>query len=410
MIIFDQPLRTKNNPLFIWLVVRVSTIVIAALAFVYEQSTTLRLSDAGHRQFEGFPYDPRQSAPMLLARLLVAPWYNYDAVYYVQIASSGYKSGEITSGFHPLYPWIASVLTLVIREPLVSLMLVSSVAGLLLSAVFYRLARLDYDQNTSWNATALLLCWPSALAIFLPYTEALFLLLAVSCLFAARRRHFWLSGLAAGLAALTRQHGILLALPIAWEIWEAADRDWSKLVGSWRVVPAIILAPAGYAAWIAYRAIAINDVRPDLSNLQTFIFSVMVSPTAHTIYQDQYFMWPWQALLKAISVLWKGESHWTAWGDISMAAVFVALLIFSWGKLRTSYRIYSVAVVLLALSLHTGVINPYISLPRRLLPAFPVFIAVAAHYQFKRPAFVLGALALCQALLLCSYVWETWIP
>jgi 4-amino-4-deoxy-L-arabinose transferase-like glycosyltransferase len=289
-------------------------------------------------------------------------------------------------------------------------MLVSAVAGLLLSLIFYRLARLDYDQNTSWNATALLLCWPSALAIFLPYTEALFVLLAVGCLFAARRGHFWLAGLAGGLAALTRQHGILLTLPLAWEIWEAANRDWRKLVGFWRSLPAVALVPAGYAAWIAYRAIAINDVRPDFSSLQAFVFSVMVSPTAHTIYQEQYFMWPLKALFKAIEILWKGESHWTAWGDAGIAAAFIALLIFSWGKLRTSYRIYSLAVVLLALSLHTGAINPYISLPRRLLPAFPVFIAVAARYKFRRPAFVLGTLALCQALLLCSYVWETWIP
>lgn len=410
MKIFAQPLRIKNNPLFPWLVVRLSTIIVAALAFGYEQSTRLRLSDAGHRQFEGFPYASGQSTPGLIERLLVTPWYNYDAVYYVHIASSGYKPGEITSGFHPLYPWIAGLLTLITREPLVSLMIVSSVAGLLLSIIFYRLARLDFDQTTSWNATALLLCWPSAIAIFLPYTEALFLLLAVCCLFAARRRQFWLSGLAGGLAALTRQHGILLALPLAWEIWEAADRDWRKLVRFWRALPAIVLAPAGYAAWIGYRAIAIDDVRPDFSSLQTFIFSVMVSPTAHTIYQEQYFMWPWKALWKAMQILWKGDSHLTAWGDVTIAAAFVALLVFSWGKLRTSYRIYSVAVVLLAFSLHTGVINPYISLPRRLIPAFPVFIAVAAHYKLKRPAFALGVLAVGQALLLCSYVWETWVP
>jgi Gpi18-like mannosyltransferase len=410
MKIFAQLPRIKNNPLLIWLIVRLSTIIVAALAFVYEQSTRLRLSDAGHRQFEGFPYDPGQSAPGLLGRLLVAPWYNYDAVYYVQIASSGYKPGEITLGFHPLYPWIAGLLTLLTREPLVSLMIVSSVAGLLLSIIFYRLARLDYDQTTSRNATALLLCWPPAIAIFLPYTEALFLLLAVCCLFAARRRQFWLSGLAGGLAAMTRQHGILLTLPLAWEIWEGADRDWRKLAGFWRSVPTILFPAAGYAAWIIYRAIAINDVRPDFSSLQSFIFSVMVSPTAHTIYQEQYFMWPWQALWRAIQVLWSGESHWTAWGDVTLAATFVALLIFSWRKMRTSYRIYSVAVVLLALSLHTGVINPYISLPRRLVPAFPVFIAVAAHYKFKRPAFVFGSLAVCQALLLCCYVWEVWVP
>ncbi len=396
--------------MLIWAILRVSTVIIAALAFAYEQSTPLRFSDEGHRQFEGFAYEPAQSAPGVLGRLLLAPWYNYDAIYYVQIASSGYKPGEITSGFHPLYPSIASAITLLTREPLVSLMIVSSVAGLMLSVAFYRLARVDHDHDTSWNATTILLCWPAALAIYLPYTEALFMVLSVCCLLAARLGHFWLSGLAAALAALTRQHGILLALPMAWEMWEATGRDWRKFFASWRILPVLFLAPAGYAAWILYRAIAISDVQPNFSSLQTFIFSVMVSPTAHTIYQDQYFMWPWLAVLRAFGVLWQGRTHWTAWGDISLAVTFIALLIFGWPKLRISYRIYSIAVVLLALSLHTGVINPYISLPRRLLPAFPVFIAVAAQYKFRRPFFFLIALALCQALLLCSYVWEIWIP
>lgn len=405
-----QPLGIRNKPLFAWFSIRLSTIIVAALAFVFEQRSPLRFIDAGHRTFEGYAYNSRQMGLGLFGQLFVAPWYNYDAVYYVRIASEGYQPGEITSGFHPLYPWIARALTLMLREPLVSLMLVSSIAGLLLSAVFYRLVCLDHDEDTALSATALLFCWPSALAVFLPYTEALFLLLAVCCLFAARRGNFWLAGLAGGLAALTRQHGILLALPLAWEIWEATNRDWRKLVGVWRVLPTIVLPPAGYAVWISYRAIAINDVRPDFSSLQTFIFSVMVSPTAHNIYQDQYFMWPWKALWKAAEVLWTGQSHWTAWGDISLAVAFVALLGFGWRKLRTSYRVYSLSVVLLALSLHTGGINPYISLPRRLLPAFPVFIAIAARYKLGRPAFVLGALAACQALLLCCYVWEIWVP
>lgn len=357
MRIFDLLLKNKNKSFFIWVILRLSTVIVAALAFAYEQSTSLRLSDAGHRTFEGYAYNPGNSIPGVLGRLLVSPWYNYDAIYYVQITSLGYRPGEITSGFHPLYPWIAGAVSLITREPLVSLLLVSSASGLLLSMAFYRLARLDFDQPTSWKATALLLCWPAALAIYLPYTEALFLLLAVCCLLAGRHRHFWLAGLLGGLAALTRQHGVILALPLVWEIWEVADRNWRKLLTYWRSLPAVLLAPAGYAAWIAYRAIAINDVRPDFSSLQSFIFSVMVSPTAHTIYQDQYFMWPGKALFKAFQVLWKGDSHWTSLGDVTLAAAFVALLIFGWRKLRTSYRIYSVAIVLLAFSLHTGSIN-----------------------------------------------------
>ena len=62
------------------------------------------------------------------------------------------------------------------------------------------------------------------------------------------------------------------------------------------------------------------------------------------------------------------------------------------------------------MSYHTGMsINPYVSLPRHMLPAFPIFIGVAQAYEFRRPWFILGILILCQALYMCCFVWQTWV-
>jgi len=54
-------------------------------------------------------------------------------------------------------------------------------------------------------------------------------------------------------------------------------------------------------------------------------------------------------------------------------------------------------------------INPYISLPRHLVPAFPVFLGIAQAYRFKRFPFILFILVLCQMLFLCCFVWQTWV-
>ena len=380
-------IQVKARLALLWLTLRLTTLAVAVLAFLYEQGTT-------------------SLQPL---KLLLAPWYNYDAVHYVRIVQYGYNVGEITSGFHPLYPWTARVLFLLFREPLVSLLIVTSIAGLLLTFVFFRLVRLDHDQSTSWTATALLLCWPASLAIFAPYTEALFLLLSVSCLLMARQRHFWIAGFLGGLAALTRQHGIFLTLPLAWEIWEASGKSFRTLFARWNALPSVLLVPAGYAVWIGYRAFVISDVQPDFSSVQRFIYSVMVSPTAYSIYQEQQFTWPWTAITKAAAILWNGGSHLSVLGDLTLAAAFIAMFIFGWRQLRTSYRIYSLVVILVALSYHTGSLNPYISLPRHMLPAFPVFIGFAASYRFKRLPFVLCVLGATQALFLCCYVWETWV-
>lgn len=379
----------SGAPVTLWLVLRIVSFVVAALALLYESSGR-----------------PRRS----LREHILLPWFSYDTEYYLQIVRSGYQAADITAGFHPLYPWIAKLVNLLIHDPLASLLIVTSCAGLLLTGAFYQLAKQDHSADAAWTATSLLLCWPVTIAIFAPYTEALYLLLTTACLLAAGLKRYWLAGLIGGLAALTRQQGIFLVLPLAWEIWEGSNRNWRLLVKQWPNWFATLLVPAGYAFWIAYRAIAINDFNPNFSSPQQFIYSVMVSPKHYQVFAEQQFLPPWMAIWKAVRILWQGGMHWSAYGDAFLGIVFIAMFAVAWRHLRTSHRIYCLAIVLIALSLHTGAsVNPYTSLPRHLLAASPVFIGLAAAYRFQRLGFVLLVLALCQALLLCCFVWQTWV-
>jgi hypothetical protein len=379
----------KYGPIALWFALRIVSIPVAGFALLYE-----------HR-------DWALSSPRAF---LLRPWFSYDTEYYVRIVRVGYRAGDLTSGFHPLYPWTAKILDYLLHDPVLSLLTVSSIAGFLLTIAFYRLAILDCTKDVSWTTTALFLCWPVTLAIFAPYTEALFLLLAVCCLLEVRKGQFWRAGLAGGLASLTRQHGIFLTLPMAWEIWEASGRNWRTLISHWQRALAIALVPAGYGVWIAYRAFAISDVTPDFSTPQHFIYSVMISPSHYKVFPNQQFLPPWVALWKAVKILWQGGLHWSAYGDALLGGVFIAMFVIGWRHLRTSYRLYSLAIILVALSYHTGSsVNPYTALPRHMLLAFPVFMGVAGGYKFHRLSFVLITLAICQALFLCCFVWQTWV-
>src|SRR5262249_60087217 len=97
-------------------------------------------------------------------------------------------------------------------------------AGLLMLLAFERLARLDLSPEQARTSRLLLLFAPPAFVLFAPYSESLFLLCVVLCLLMARRGRWWLAGAAGALAALTRQQGVFLALPLAWELWEAGGR------------------------------------------------------------------------------------------------------------------------------------------------------------------------------------------
>src|SRR5262245_1088714 len=152
---------TLRRCVSLWFGLRVVSFVVAVVAF-YSR-----------------PRAPGIVAVTSLRSFLLSPWYVWDVQYYVEIVRNGYQPGAATTNFHPLYPWIATLVAVVVREPLLSLLLVSSVAGLLLTVCFYRLARLDIDEQQAWQATALLIVWPASVALFLPYTESLFLLLSV---------------------------------------------------------------------------------------------------------------------------------------------------------------------------------------------------------------------------------------
>lgn len=378
-----------RRSLWLWLVLRVVSLIVTPLAYYL---------------------GPRASGIMAetsLRRFLLAPWFSWDVRYYVEIVSRGYQPGRPTTNFHPLYPWISTLFAVVIREPLLSLLLVASIAGVLLIIGFYRLARLDCNEQQAWQATALLLCWPASVALFLPYTEALFLLLSVYCLFAARHQKFWLAGLAGALATLTRQQGLFLVLPLAWEIWEASGRRWSSTV---RQSLSLLLVPAAYALWVVYRGVAINDVHPDFSSIQSFLHTVMISPSSYEITERHAFLPPWLTIWRGLGVFWRNVVSPYAYIDLFLASGFIVLFVLSWRYLRTSYRLYCLAIILVSLSFYAADENPFLALPRHMLLAFPVFIGLAARYQFRRLPFLLFLLIECQIGLLVCFVWMRWVP
>jgi hypothetical protein len=356
------------------------------------------------------PWPPSAPLGAWLERVLLAPWERRDAVYYINIVGRGYRLDDGTVSFHPLLAWLAIPLTWISNSPLLGLLLVASVASALLLLLFERLALLDLGADDARTSTLLLAFSPLAFILFAPYTESLCLLFGVLCLFWARRRSWWLAGLAGGLAALTRQQGIFLALPLVWELWESAGRRWRNALGAWRDWLAVGLVPAGLLVWLVYRAVALNDLRADFSNPQALIFSSLISSSTTQVVPVQQFLWPWQALWLALTKLWFAPEY-SLLIDLVLGAGFIVLLAVAWRDMRISYRMYAVAIVLVSFSYHTGMLYPYIALPRHLLLAFPVFIGLGPRLRAPLARFVMVVLGLLAMLfLLLQYVIEGWVP
>jgi hypothetical protein len=386
----------------LWLALRVLTSLWAALV------SPLRPDSPVEQVIPLWP--PSISFPLWLERTLLAPWQRWDVTYYLGIVQHGYRLDNGSAQFHPLFPWLAQALTWVTGQPLLALWLVSSLATLALLLAYERLARLDLSRRATRLSILIFVFFPPAFIFFAPYSESLFLLWAVLSFFWARKRRWWLAGLAGALATLTRQQGLFLILPLAWELWEAAERQPRQAITAWRDWLSLSLISLSFLLWIIYRAVALHDLQVDFSSLQALIYSVVISPSSSQVVPYQAFLWPWQALWLALAKLWRAFEISLAI-DLALASVFLALLALAWKRMRLSYRIYAITITLVSFAYHTGPFYPYMGLPRHLLLAFPVFIGLGAVLRRRwQQLMIIGLGGLGIFFLLMLYVIRGWVP
>ncbi len=387
-------------PLTLWAGLRVFSSVIAALASELRPLTVLE---------QRIPlWPPARPLPLWLERLLVAPWARWDALWYERIVVSGYRPDDGTAQFHPLYPWLAVPLARLGVPPLLALLTVSTLAALALLVAFHRLAEREVGPFRAPTSTFLFAMFPAALILFAPYPEGLFLLWAVLALVWAREGRWWAAGAAGGLAALTRQQGVFLVLPLAWELWEAQRRSRDEFHPAHGL--SLLLVPLGYGFWTAYRLLILRDAVPDFSSIHGLIYSLLVSPSASRVVPVQQFLWPWEAMRRAIVHLARTGDMDTVY-DLALAGFFLLLLALAWRRLRGGERWYTAAITLVAFSYHTGPLHPYMGLPRHLLLAFPVFLPLGAGVRHRWQRLLLMTLTAAGWMWMAAlYVLHAWVP
>lgn len=356
-------------------------------------------------------WPPRAPLGPWLERVLLAPWARWDVEHFLKIAEQGYRVDDGTLSFHPLYPALGKAVgSLVGGHELWGLFIVSNVSCLLMLLALERLARLDRPRDEAYRSCLFLLLLPTAFVLFAPYTEPLFLLCSVLALLMARRGQWWLAGVSGGLAALTRQQGILLVVPLAWELWEASRRSWRELLPRWRDGLSLLLTPLGLGVWLVYRNMALGDTEFAWRRPYTLVYGMLISRSASHIVTDQSITFPWEAV-------WLAMSHPSPTNliDLLLGGFYLVLLMACgrrlW-RLRPSYLLYTAVTVVVSFSLSTGLPHSYMGLPRHCLLAFPLGILLAT---MRRQELIVISVKVSGLLLLLVlsvfYVWKIlWVP
>ncbi len=334
-----------------------------------------------------FPGGPATHTGGLDFRLL-GVWQRWDACWYQRVATLGYRPNDPSVAFFPLYPLLMRAVSVPLAGDLtLAGLVVSGLAYIAAVTGLYRLLCLDFDEAVARRAALYLSVFPSAFFLFAPFTEALFLALAVWTLYEARRGAWGWAAPFALLVGTTRTQGVLLALPLAWEFvrrWRDPDR-------SRRPNPPAALVPllpaCGLGLFVAYGRIA----------------------TGWTTFEALPRTWgfryrlPWDALAAS----WR---HIRARGDaiealnLALLLLFGLLLLLGLRRLPLSYSLY-VAPQLAIIATRQMSFSPLMSTSRYLLVLFPAFALLALwgrHRRFHYSWLLLSTLLL--GFLLYAYL------
>lgn len=300
-----------------------------------------------------------RSALSVSGELFLGVWERSDALWYLDLARDGYQPGGGSAAFMPLYPALIRALSGLGLPPLAAALLLSNLALLAALAGLYRLAERDFGPAVARRAVWYQALFPASFFLLAPYTESLYLALAVGTLLAAREGRWPLAGLLGGLLAATRTVGVLVVLALAVEFVQQGTPR--------RKLGWLLLVPLGLAGVMAMQHAATGD------------------PLAFLHSQGGWRRepaWPWLTLLHGLKQAWDFAAAPDGGIYLFEAAAALYAVALAWRPLPASYLVFTWATFLVPLcSPYAG--NALMSVPRFVAVLFPLHVALAVHVRSR---------------------------
>ncbi len=340
-----------------------------------------------------------------------AVW-RWDSVHYYRIAAEGYTG---KNAFFPLLPLllrgVSIGLTGSTAQPQPAIYMAPDygllLAGIILPNIFflfaalviYRLVRSAESRAVARRTILYLSFAPLAVYFAVPYTEALFLATTAACFLMLRQKRWVWAGLCGFLATLTRQVGLLLILPMLYELWLAFRVKTLTRREIAAGAMGLALPFAGIGLFMLVLAQASGD------------------PLAFLHAQDDWqrrFSTPPQTIWQGLSDLMRpytgdAEKYWVILLHTFLTLGSLLVILFSIKRWRPSYTLYTVASLVLILSSHLPSPLVFNSMGRYTLVLFPIFISMA---QWGRRRWIHWAIMVVSLSLfvVCTALYVRWYP
>ena len=342
--------------------------------------------------------------------VVIQPLRNWDGFWYSLIAEYGYGVHPAATAFWPLYPWSMQFVADAFGMQVESAgLILANVAFFAALVVLYRLTRLEWGEAVARRTVWLLAFFPTAFFFSAVYSESFFLLFTLLAFYWSRTGKWWQAGLAGLLAALTRNVGVLLTVPLALMFL----RQYGWRPRAWSPKAAALALPAAGAVifllylrqeygnpfitldaqtgWARIRAMPWTTFRMAFEQLDvTWLRLLVDSPT-------------WSTLTSVVvrSGFAQNESL-----DVIVTLLALPLIVYTLVKLPFEYGAYT--LLLFALPLFTpSLIHPLMSVPRFVLVLFPLFVGLGMLTR-RRVVFASTLIVFVLALMALTVQFSTW--
>lgn len=322
-------------------------------------------------------------------------WTCTDSGHYLDIARDWYLSeGSVDRlvqlVFLPGYPVIVRLFSAITGDTLVAGLIVSALCFAGANVMLYKLVRLDADHDTALRAVKFLSLSPVVFFFVAPMSESLFLFCTLSCIYLVRRGKMLPGCLLGTYAAFTRSLGVILLVPVFFELVQRRARFRDYLT--------VLLIPLGFAAYclinylVAGDALKFMDYQHEHWNQQLgWFFNTAAYQTENAVY----------------SFSQNKPNFFGLWlPNILAQLISLALMLFAVKKLRSSYTAYFLAYFIVAMGA-----TWLLSAPRYITALFTVPVALAAVTQNRRADICITALTCLSGFAyLCEFVlrWQVW--
>ena len=295
---------------------------------------------------------------------LLAIWNRWDTTHYLDIAEIGYTSSTIGERhllivFFPFYPFLIRLFNLIFNDYMLSALIVSNLSYALAAFYLYKLALLDYPEETALRAVFYFSIFPTAYFLHAGYTESLFSALTIASFYYGRKERWWLAGLVGMLASATRITGIILLPALILEYLSQKDFQLKSIK---KDIIWLIIIPIGFVSYLIINQITFEN------------------PLKFLEFQKGHWSktlaFPWVGISgtwKAISGRPTAYKILVGWAEFIFGVLGYVLTLWAFFiRLRPSYIFFMIATWLTLTST-----SYLLSTPRYALSVFPVFIVLS---------------------------------